>query len=314
QYSKFFFGVFLIPLFVHSKTRDYAIKAFLIAMSVTVILSYLKYFGVIHIYETYGPAAVFRRHIEASFLMAMSAYLFAHYALMPSENTNARFWRAMLVLMMILSFIDAVYMNMSRTGYCVASMLVLVFGFQHWRWKGLLSGVVLVGLIWLSALHVSPVVQQRVGDTVSNVSQYKPHSSEGVTSVGLRISFARDSLKILGNHPIFGAGTGGFIEQFKKVDPKFPVGSVHNPHNEYLNIGVQFGLVGVGILLWMFIYLFRCSAILDVNSRRIVQATLLAILLGSFANSWLMDTTEGHFFVFIMVLAFASWSKEKFVR
>src|SRR5690606_27405371 len=73
--------IFLIPLCMEKKWRDRAINAFLLGMLVTVFISFL----IAYTPFTWGhppndPASIFYNHIETSYFVAFSAFVFLHRA------------------------------------------------------------------------------------------------------------------------------------------------------------------------------------------------------------------------------------------
>jgi O-antigen ligase len=137
------------------------------------------------------------------------------------------------------------------------------------------------------------------------MTQYKHGKFD--TSTGLRLEFYRNSLRLLKEHPWIGTGTGSFAQDYLAVtqDKQF---ATRNPHNEYLNIAIQFGLLGLVILLGMFVVHWWTSFRLQGLRQYFAQAVLLSIVVGSLFNSWLMDVTQGCFYVFLTALLFANRS------
>lgn len=79
KYSRLLLMALLIPTFLNSFCRKYAILAFLTAITLTLIISYLQFFGVPNLPHQYGQAAIFKDRIQTNFLMAFGFYLFAQH-------------------------------------------------------------------------------------------------------------------------------------------------------------------------------------------------------------------------------------------
>lgn len=115
----------------------------------------------------------------------------------------------------------------------------------------------------------------------SEISQYKQGSF--ATSVGLRLEFSHNSFELLKKHPWLGTGTGSFAQDYLSVSPHKQF-ATQNPHNEYLNIAVQFGLLGIVILLTLFFVHAWASFRLQGLHQYFAQAVLVCIAVGSLFN------------------------------
>jgi O-antigen ligase len=193
-------------------------------------------------------------------------------------------------------------MATGRSGYVVFMALIALFCVQKMRLKGLLiaslSLVVLVG----SALLFSGVFKARVNQAIT---EFKTYHATSQTSVGLRMGFVKNSLQLIKAHPIIGTGTGSFTTEYNQLNLP-PELQIRNPHNEYLHIGVQFGIIGIVLLLTLFGMQLWFSRRLADPWQSIAQAVIVAIMVGSCANSWLLDMTAGHFYAYFIALTFAS--------
>lgn len=307
KYDKLFFAALLMPLFREEKLRDVALKAFLCAIGIALFLSYLKYFGMFSYGGKYGPVEVFKGHIDFSFLMSFSSYLVALYifnivaAFKTSGSRRLLYFLIGSMLFLVLIVYNIFFMGVGRSGYFTFAGLFVLLFLQKMRWRGLLVAVFGVILLFGGAYIFSSVFKERINLVISEAKTY---SDTALTSVGLRITFMEDSLRLVKKHPVFGSGTGSFAFEYAKINPN-PAITVSNPHNEYLHIGVQFGLLGVLGLLFMFVAQLLYSRALPEYLRNVSQAVVVSIIIGSFANSWLMDTTPGHFYAYFIALTFA---------
>jgi len=297
KYDKLLFAVLLMPLFRSVRCRNYALNAFLAAMMILLLFSYLKYFGVIKYGINYGPVEIFKGHIAFNFLMSFVGYL-----LLTKIIKSSGWQRLLLVTALILVFYNVFFMTMARSGYLVFMGLMALFFVQQLRWRGMLVSLLGLMIVCVGIALFSPVFKERAAAAISDVKEY---NHDEVTSVGLRISFVKNSLQLIKKHPLFGTGTGSFQSEYANIKPA-PVVKTHNPHNEYLHIGVQFGILGIILLLLNFgMQLWRSRA-LPLPMNYISQAVVFSIVIGSFANSWLLDTTQGHFYAYFIALTFAS--------
>jgi hypothetical protein len=81
-------------------------------------------------------------------------------------------------------------------------------------------------------------------------------------SVETRVELARTSLRVIGTRPLFGVGldrfhlsAGGLASP--RLNSLWPARK--NPHNDFLRVGAELGLVGLGLFLWTLAAAGRCT-------------------------------------------------------
>lgn len=302
KYAKFLLAPFLLLLFTADKWRRAAIYGFIAAMLITLALSYAKALGWWNHDVPGDYGAIFKSHIQTNFLLAFATYLLAILA----WQSRRHLWLYGLLILAIT--FNVFFISQGRSGYFVFAALAGLFLWQTLRWRGLLLAAGGIAILVIAAFSLSTTFNSRIDDIAHDIKQY--HRGNSLTSVGLRMEFAKNSWELVQKNPLLGAGTGSFSYEYAELQPKSQVLS-HNPHNEYLNIAVQFGVVGLALLLMLFYCHWRDSYTLPRETAWIAQAVVLSIALGCLANSWLMDTTEGHFYVYFTVLAFANLPKRE---
>lgn len=295
--SKLLYGALLIPIFVNEKCRKHSLNMLLITLTGIMILSYLKAFGVLHLTPRYEDAAVFKSHIQTNFLMAFYCYLLAMKII--DDQPRKLLWS---VLFFLAAFKTLLFSE-GRSGYVVFAVLMLLFGWQRFSLKGLLVALFSVSLLCGSAFLFSKNFQTRFNKAITDTHLYQQGNAK--TSIGLRISFYNNAIKLISQRPFFGSGTGSLITRYQEVQQNKNL-QTHNVHNEYLNVTIQLGLVGFTFLLFFFSSIYFKSFMLPPTYRDIAQATLIAIAVGCLFNSWLMDTMQGHFFAMMMALSMGS--------
>lgn len=303
KYDKILFAVLFMPLFIDEKWRKKAINAFIVSVSLILIAAYSviishHYAWFLGKYVDYFAA----KHIFYSLIIAFAAYLLILKIYDVKDLKHRLIYGLLLILMLFYLF----FMQDSRSGYWVFFGLLILFCLQIFGKKGLLfAGISLVLLIGL--VSFSPVFKGKLQQTISEVKTYQQNS---FTSIGLRMEFAANSIYLLKQHPILGTGTGSFAHEYATLKPKSGVLTT-NPHNQYLFMGVEFGVLGILVLLLMFGWQLWYSRYLPKDVKFIAQGLVLAIMLGSLANSWIFDANEGHFYAFFVAVTFAALQFKK---
>jgi O-antigen ligase len=120
------------------------------------------------------------------------------------------------------------------------------------------------------------------------------------TSIGMRLEFWQKSLRFFAEAPLIGHGTGstrGLFEQ-AATGPKVLAGGqvIGNPHNQTLNVAVQWGIAGVIVLYamwWFHLMLFRGDGLVASIGLLVVIQNIFTSLF----NSHLFDFHEGWMYV-----------------
>lgn len=293
--SKLLYGALLIPIFREQKWRTHAFTVFIFTMTFVMTLSYANFFGLIH--SQYHNAAVFKSHIQINFLMAFYAYLLLNRAF-----DNKQYHKTYLILF-LFALTNTLFLSEGRSGYVVFAALMMLFGWQRYSWKGLLTMLAFITGLASTAYFSSSKFHGRINTVISQHQQYQQGDKN--TSVGKRLVFYKHALQLIKEKPIIGSGTGSVVSRMKAIE-KNPQLRTHNVHNEYLNIGIQLGLLGLGFLAYFFSMIAIKSFELPKNEQYLAQATLIAIASGCLLNSWLMDSVQGHFFSMMLGICFGA--------
>ncbi|MBI5259511.1 MAG: O-antigen ligase family protein [Burkholderiales bacterium] len=139
-----------------------------------------------------------------------------------------------------------------RTGMVALPVLLAVLGLARLRTaKARLALVLGVVLLSLAAWQLSPTVRGRIDEGLNEIRRYQPSDSTE-TSWGMRLRLAEHTLDMVRERPLLGHGVGAWVGQWRQRVQKGLLISIHlTPHNEYLLVASQLGLVGIAALLWL---------------------------------------------------------------
>ena len=301
---------FLIPLFQDKTSRDYALTGFMLAMALTLLLSCIIATGWFAdrtwFQGSVENAFVFKLHITQNVFMAFFAYTLA----LKAKNTVLLRFRIVYSAAALLAAYNVLFMVGGRTGYLVLAVLLTYFCFCWLRWKGLvlaaLAGITVAGVGYMA----SSTLRERVDLVAHETAAWKP--GHGATSSsGLRMDYWTNSAHIILDHPFLGVGTGGFEKAYAEKIQGTSMAPSNNPHNQFLLITAQLGMVGLGLLLHLFFQQWRTAAFLpSVFEQDMARGVLLTIVAGSLLNSFLLDHAEGMFFAWMTGVLFAGYRQE----
>lgn len=248
--------------------------------------------------ERYGNSLLY--HITHSFFMAFLAFLSLHYTF------DSRQYRYFWIFIFIASTINIIYVTPGRTGMIIFALLMVLFIMQRFSLKKQLVALTAILSLFVGAFYASDNVSKRLTIAWKEVASYYEQDRKS-TSLGQRLEWYENSIKLIEDKPFFGHGTGSYqTVQAEKIKNQRKKISTDNPHNEYLFIGVQLGYVGLTVFILLLIVMWLRSFNLSSKQRWLVQGVILSMVMGCVMNSFLFDTHQGHFFAFLSALLFSS--------
>jgi O-antigen ligase len=206
--------------------------------------------------------------------------------------------KSVLLVGLALIFMgNIVFIALGRTSLVVIAVLFVLFGVRHFERRALAAfvaaGVALAAVAW----STSPYLRFRVMHVIEELDG--SHADANETSAGARLGFWKMSVKVVGDAPLLGHGTGSaqaMLAQSAAADPTAPTGAT-NPHNQVLATAIPLGLSGVALLLAMWIAHFRMF-LLPGPAAWIGVSVVAQNFVGSLFNSHLFDFTQGWLYVF----------------
>jgi O-antigen ligase len=123
-----------------------------------------------------------------------------------------------------------------------------------------------------------------------------------VTSVGIRTVIWRLTAQLIEERPLLGWGTGGFKPAYAQraaaTQTAWRATPVDEPHNQYLSIQVQAGVLGTLAFAWFLLAAWRQPA--PTPYRIFALAILAAWATTSLANSHFESFTESHMIAILL--------------
>jgi O-antigen ligase len=220
--------------------------------------------------------------------------------------------RRIMALAAAVLMVDVVFVLRGRSGYlslivmAVAAVTLLVRG--TWRVKACagLAALMCVGVVLASSAHV----RDRVGQALRDIETVDQATEP--TSLGWRVVFARNTLRMIRDHPIFGVGTGGFPNGYQPyVDgvAGWQGDGDADPHNQFLKVTGEQGLLGLAALLFLIYRALTCPA--PTPYRQIAAAVLIGWCSTSLANSHFSTFVEGRLIFFWLGAMLATQTSAK---
>jgi len=246
----------------------------------------------------YTPASgiAVKNYIDQSQEFVLCAVALA-YPVVTFLRTN-RFRLAVLFAAIALSFlVNMMFVVISRTALVTLPIMGAVFALLHLRWRtavaALCGAALLAALVW----NVSPHLRGTVSKFFTDYQHTAIQNNE--SGMGSRLLYWQKSLQFFAEAPVIGHGTGstrGLFERAAIGEIGARAFIVGNPHNQTLNVAVQWGVTGVVVLyaMWLVhLLLFRGDGLANWIGLMVVVQNIFT----SVFNSHLFDFHEGWMYV-----------------
>lgn len=192
---------------------------------------------------------------------------------------------------LILVFFYCIISSVGRSGYLFLLVSAVTFALAcapstQWRILSVSALVLFIGL----ALVTSSQSHERISAGIENFKNATV--SENNTSLGIRRVMWTNTVKIISQYPVMGAGSGSFADAYAetvKDQTGWRAQKTDDPHQQYLHIWAEHGIIG------LFIFLVLIFAMASVSKNRILLALSLSLLAGTALNSLF----NGHFSAFV---------------
>lgn len=315
KYRKLLYVPLMVMLFAEAVWRDIAIKAWLAAAVVLMLYSLIRLLP--------DPIGDGQMGVHPALPLSTYSYISLGFVLIPAltlglawmMRAKAATEKGFGAMIALLTVAFVVLAQQGRTTYVTLTALLILFVLSHLKSKQKWLAMAAILIVAASVGLFSTKVQNRVNEVIadSRVDQ----TTETISSSGLRIGFWRTTADIVKHNPILGTGMGTWADEYRKYvvstpnTPKIsPLGG--NPHQEYLLMASQLGLIGLALFLT---WLARCifaSKELPNNERIAAQSLLIAFIVSCFFNSTLFDSATGHFYCIGLGILFAGYKNQQY--
>ncbi len=295
----------VLPLLFYHYERSsrgiWVFQAFLISCALLMVMSWAVKFDPSLALKPKGfdklePGVFVKNYIDQSQEFALCAVVLAFPVI--TLLRERKIAPALLMGALALSFlVNMAFVVVSRTALVTMPIMLAVFALLHLRWRSIaiIACVItaLAGLAWAA----SPQLRKTIGTFSRDYRLYKEQNIP--TSAGLRIEFWEKSLRFFSEAPIIGHGTGstlGLFEQAAVGQTGAAAEVIGNPHNQTLNVAVQWGVIGIVVLyaMWLsHLLLFRGEGLIAWIGLMVVVQNIFTSLF----NSHIFDFHEGWMYV-----------------
>ena len=292
----------LLPvLFYHFERSERGLlvfAAFLVSCTLLMAISWITIIAPAFTLKPDPSRGIFvKNYIDQSQEFALCAVALAYPVIVLLRAK--KIWPALLLSALGLSFVvNMAFVIVSRTALVTIPIMVAVFGLMHLRWRTnvmILCAAILVAAV---AWAASPQLEWTIKTFSRDYQLYKEHNVP--TSIGERLEYWKKSLQFFAEAPVIGHGTGSAKVLFEQAakGPTWIAGVrvFPNPHNQTLNVAIQWGILGIGALyaMWLLhLLLFRAEGLANWIGLLVVVQNIFTSLF----NSHIFDFHEGWMYV-----------------
>ncbi|MBR0927489.1 O-antigen ligase family protein [Bradyrhizobium sp. 62B] len=292
--------VLIPPLLYHFSRSERGLwvgHAFVVSCALLAVFSWIVWLDPAwKITATASSGVPVKNYIDQSQEFTLCAFALALPALTFWRRGNAVATAACLALILLFAA-NMVFVASARTALLCIAVLLALFAWKHLNRRATL--VLLAGTVAVTALAwaTSPYLRQRITDIAV---EYR-HGYEDISraSTAQRLTYWRKAIHSFAEAPLTGHGTGSIRRQFERAatgGSSLDAEVVNNPHNQTLNVAMQWGLLGVVLLYAMWIVhlrLFLGGGLAAWIGLVVVVQNITSSLL----NSHLFDFHEGWMYV-----------------
>jgi O-antigen ligase len=233
-----------------------------------------------------------------------------------------------------IAMVINMFITGGRAGQIVFLVMITLLIFQYFREqriKALIVILIIIPTIFIFAYQSSTLYKQRTLQVIEEIVNFpnqnlysenkltlSPHqvlfiSDQNIcSSVGSRLFYTINSWEIIKENVLLGAGTGDFPSEYKKISAMtcYPSLEVNNPHNMYILVLAQLGIVGLVSMLSIIYYQIKLSfAGSNKFFRDVGFALPLLFLVIMWSDSYLLGHFTGLLFVFFSSFLYKDFEK-----
>jgi O-antigen ligase len=289
-------------LFYHFQRSERGLWVFLAFMISCTLLTVMSWIVLFHPELSLRkldpePGIFVKNYIDQSQEFALCAVALAYPIITMARAQKP--WLALLLSAIVLGFfLTMAFVVVSRTALVTMPIMIAVFGVLHFSRRT--TAIILCAAAFLGAFAwaKSPQLQSTFAKFSRDYELYTQYGTS--TSIGERLEYWKKSLRFYAEAPTVGHGTGSTRGLFEHAATG-PASSasaqvIGNPHNQTLNVAVQWGSLGVAILysIWIVhLLLFRGVGFANWIGLLVVVQNIFTSLF----NSHLFDFHEGWMYV-----------------
>ena len=322
--NKFYLLPILFFAFIRAEYFKYYVLAFILGAIVNFIWTYLMFFNIID--NHYSNLIINQsEHAFLIFLTIISLF----YRLVKYEDKLV--YKILIIFIILLLSSNVFLLKKTQiVSYVIVLFVAFIYLYRKDIVKILIFSLTFLSIFLIGINFLFPTVKYQLLHEVDGV-QKAIQKQDFTNSMSARLGVAYYSLQVIEDSPIFGYGTGDHAYEVKKainnselknIDSKsydiligtLITGKHVTLHNTFLQVLVQYGIIGLLIFLNIFYQILKFTrGETNIYSLLIVSSVTIAFL--QFLSGW--DFQFGNLaqiFIITICLLILLQNKEKLTR
>ena len=322
--NKFYILPILFFAFIRVEYFKYYVLAFILGAIVNFVWTYLMFFNIID--NHYSNLIINQsEHAFLIFLTIISLF----YRLVKYEDKLV--YKILIIFIILLLSSNVFLLKKTQiVSYVIVLFVAFIYLYRKDIVKILIFSLTFLSIFLIGINFLFPTVKYQLLHELDGV-QKAIQKQDFTNSMSARLGVAYYSLQVIEDSPIFGYGTGDHAYEVKKainnselknIDSKsydilirtLITGKHVTLHNTFLQVLVQYGIIGLLIFLNIFYQILKFTrGETNIYSLLIVSSVTIAFL--QFLSGW--DFQFGNLaqiFIITICLLILSQSKEKLTR
>ena len=322
--NKFYLLPILFFAFIRPEYFKYYVLAFILGAIVNFIWTYLMFFNIID--NHYSNLIIYQsEHAFLIFLTILSLF----YRLVKYEDKLV--YKILIICIILLLSSNVFLLKKTQVvSYVIVLFVAFIYLYRKDIVKILIFSLTFLSIFLIGINFLFPTVKYQLLHELDGV-QKAIQKQDFTNSMSARLGVAYYSLQVIEDSPIFGYGTGDHAYEVKKainnselknIDSKsydiligtLITGKHVTLHNTFLQVLVQYGIIGLLIFLNIFYQILKFTrGETNIYSLLIVSSVTIAFL--QFLSGW--DFQFGNLaqiFIITICLLILLQNKEKLTR
>lgn len=338
KYYKIFYFIVYLPLLTEQKVRDLLVNTFVISALILILLNMSGYYAddpLINAIDAsflvgFACFIILRKFLAGGKWRWLNGILFvcisSYLLLYNIERTGYVIyfgglvtvfwqyfrWRGLLVgfgiimsLVMSLYWLNPTFSQRIDRGFREARSYISDEA-RVSRSIGMRLGLITN----LSSTEQENLLTRMSGSSLYNTYMQEllhPYADLKYSSIGMRLGFIQYSWREIQKHPWLGNGTGSFDEVYQQGGgPTINESRLGHPHNEYVLVTFQWGVVGLLIFLLWQLFMWLDTFHLPKKEQCLLQGLIVCFALLGFCNVSLYVNPPGNVFVMFSTVFLAA--------
>ena len=290
--------LFFVPVIASNFSEDIyrkSVKFFLAANLFSALAAIAINFSVIDSFFSTPSISAFLKYNYHNILLSFSSLL----AFILFVRSKSRY--AYTYLILILIYTMSIFTEAGRAGQLTFNLFFFLFSIYYIKknFKYSLSIISFLFIVNYLSYSNSPIFKYRVDNLSHIVQNDGKKKNVKAKEKDIRYLFTKSGLELALKKPIFGYGTGSFSEVFKEyTNTTYDLNKHKTPHNNYLYVLLELGLIGLITFLSIFYYQIKNLLLIGEKNFEILLLPIFILVLMLF-DSYMFIFTLTIFYIYM---------------